>query len=176
MTPGERDRLARLEQRVEGMDEWMRSISGDVKKLVGAANMANGAWGATLKIGGILLVVAGFIAWLVEKAAWLWQKFGHSALAIVLMSGAALAHGDAEWIMREPGYVSNAGSHCCGPSDCERMPADVEARLRQIPGGWELDGVTFKYGEKGMYASVDSGWWWCRIGTPRCLFEPQRGA
>lgn len=77
MTPAERDRLARLEQRVEGLDDWMKSISGDVKKLVGAANMANGAWGATLKIGGILLVVAGFIAWVAEKAWQLWQKIGH---------------------------------------------------------------------------------------------------
>ena len=97
-------------------------------------------------------------------------------IAAAVLTAFLLAHGDAAWIMTEPRYVAASGSHCCGPSDCERMPAEVQKRLKQIDGGWELDGVTFKYGERGMYHSIDSDWWWCRIGEPRCLFEPNVGA
>ena len=34
----------------------------------------------------------------------------------------ARAHGDAAWIMQDPGYRTANGSHCCGPTDCERVP------------------------------------------------------
>jgi hypothetical protein len=59
MTPEERDRLAKLEQRVEGIDGWMKSIADDVKALRDIANTGNGALKVTLKFGGILTAAVG---------------------------------------------------------------------------------------------------------------------
>lgn len=79
MTPDEQARLARLEQKVSDMDDWLKSIDGNVTKLVAAANMANGAWGATLKIGGLLVVAAAAISGVVNAFMWMWQnvRLGH---------------------------------------------------------------------------------------------------
>jgi hypothetical protein len=56
MTPEERDRLARLEARVDGIDGWMQSIAADVKALRDIASTGNGGLKVALKIG------AGIIA------------------------------------------------------------------------------------------------------------------
>jgi hypothetical protein len=110
------------------------------------------------------------------------------AAILLFLPMVASAHGDAAWIMADARYVSDRGVHCCGPNDCERMPAAVKARLKPVPNGWELDGVTFKHGARGMYALIDSNWWWCVLPEfvgidavptamkPRCLFEPQMGS
>jgi hypothetical protein len=79
LTPDEQVRLARLEQKVSDMDGWLKSIDGNVTKLVAASNMANGAWGATLKIGGLLVVAAAAISGVFNALLWAWQnvRLGH---------------------------------------------------------------------------------------------------
>lgn len=99
------------------------------------------------------------------------------AILSLCLTSPALAHGDADWIMHEPSFVSEYGTHCCGPKDCQRMPQDVIARLVKTPNGYTLDGVSFTYGNKGMYTSIDSDWWYCAWGEgPKCLFEPSLGS
>lgn len=95
----------------------------------------------------------------------------------VLVPTLALAHGDAEWIMREPGYVAANGTHCCGPKDCRRAePGEV---IETAPGVWRA-GKTgepmamFREGERGTYVSRDWQPWICQFERmqlpPRCLF------
>lgn len=66
MTPDERDRLAKAEQQVADMKDDIAEIKGDLKKLVAAANMAGGGWLAIMKLGGTLVMAAGFLGWLYD--------------------------------------------------------------------------------------------------------------
>jgi hypothetical protein len=52
-------------------------------------------------------------------------------VALIVGAAAALAHGDAGWIMAEPRYVDRDGVYCCGrrtaganmpPSSARRRP------------------------------------------------------
>lgn len=68
MTPDERDRLARLEQQTIDTRDDIAEIKGDVKSLLAAFNMGQGAWKATLKFGVLLSASIG-------AAAWIYQNF-----------------------------------------------------------------------------------------------------
>jgi hypothetical protein len=57
VTPEERDRLARVETRVDGIDAWMESIAKDVKALRTVADTGNGALKTVLIVGGVLAAV-----------------------------------------------------------------------------------------------------------------------
>lgn len=102
------------------------------------------------------------------------------AIAIVAAAKAARAHGDAAWIMAEPRYVDANGTHCCGPSDCHREHA---SKLRETPEGvWFAIGagdevlVPRELVGRGLYISIDGGWWACiRGGEVKCLFKPSTG-
>lgn len=101
-----------------------------------------------------IALLAGMIAW--------------AAVNVLL----AYAHGDAEWIMREPRYVDGAGVHCCGPADCARAEAD---EIRRVDGGWQHvpTGTYLADGQQGIYVSKDADLWRCaRSGVLRCLFLP----
>src|SRR5690606_34977785 len=67
MTPEERDRLAKVEAEVKGIKDWLREIHADQKKMLAAMNMGEGAWKATLKIGGLLVLAAGALAWVFDR-------------------------------------------------------------------------------------------------------------
>jgi len=67
MTPEERDRLARLEQRVEGLDAWMKSINSKLDELRTAAHMGAGAWWIILRLGAVLVSIAAAFAWLLDR-------------------------------------------------------------------------------------------------------------
>lgn len=84
---------------------------------------------------------------------------------LLLAATGASAHGDAAWIMADPAYVTGAGSHCCGPTDCQRAPAG--AVVEEGPGVWLVPatGQRFRQGEKGVYPSREGGFWWCRRGA-----------
>jgi hypothetical protein len=98
------------------------------------------------------------------------------ALALAALYGLpGRAHGDAAWIMENPGFVTKSGIHCCGPSDCRRMTEEEVARVRHLKGGFEVDGVFFAEEERGLYRSYDGDWWWCVMVTPKCLFPPPEG-
>jgi hypothetical protein len=86
-------------------------------------------------------------------------------LALVFACGCvlpALAHGDADWIMRNPEYVDQFGNRCYGPEDCERIP---ESFIREE--GQEIHVLpthqVFRKGTRGSYRSRDSSWWWCLV-------------
>jgi hypothetical protein len=68
MSPEERDRLARLEVRTEHQQVQLDSIVRKLDQLLEAAAMGKGAWWAILKIGGIMTVIGGVIAWV-------WSQF-----------------------------------------------------------------------------------------------------
>lgn len=61
------ERVAKLEARVDGQEAWMRDIDAKLDTLIAAANMGRGAWWMLLKMGGLLVVIAGAGAWLYEK-------------------------------------------------------------------------------------------------------------
>lgn len=106
-----------------------------------------------------------------------------ACLSAVALSGAtfaALAHGDAAWIMANPRYVDRDGVHCCGPSDCRREHA---AKFRETPAGIEIvtgagDVVLMPRHlvGQGLYPSIDDDWWVCVWGgVVRCVFKPTTG-
>ena len=86
------------------------------------------------------------------------------------------AHGDAEWIMREPRYVTEQKVHCCGPSDCERAP---KGAVVLTGSGWMIaaNGQVFDYDSPALYISIDADFWWCRRDQKVvCLFTPGTGS
>lgn len=67
VTPEERDRLARLEATVAGQQKWLEDIDKKLDELLAAANMGKGAWWILLRVGGVLVVLGGGAAWLIDK-------------------------------------------------------------------------------------------------------------
>jgi len=86
-----------------------------------------------------------------------------SLTALVLLSGAAMAH-DGYERYRNP----VTGISCCNNQDCRPMPADeVEARLREIKGGVTVDGV---FVEDAQIQEGPDGRWHIRETKQRYLF------
>lgn len=109
-------------------------------------------------------------------------------LLVLLLSSAcglslpALAHDEADWIMKSPEYVDQVGDHCCGPDDCERIPESFireEGLLIHVLPTRQV----FRKGDRGVYPSRDTAWWWCKsrklpshIDPPAaCIFFPFNG-
>lgn len=67
MTPEERDRLARLEVRVEGIDEWLKSIDAKQDQILAQANRWKGGFMVILALGGL-------IGWFADKIMALFAK------------------------------------------------------------------------------------------------------
>ena len=94
--------------------------------------------------------------------------------AAMLLGEPALSHGDAWWIMAQPSYIDAKGQHCCGPSDCEPVPARVEIIERS--DGILVNGHLLPHGQRGIYWSRDDRWWVCidpMSRKPKCVFRPQ---
>lgn len=64
MSPEERDRLTRLEVKVETQEQKLGAMDTKLDQLLEAAAMGKGAWWIMLKIGGIGVLILGGIAWL----------------------------------------------------------------------------------------------------------------
>ena len=145
----------------------------------------------------IMMIMAAFLGLAGVVCVWAWLMcLGRGAerlaarpaaiFAVVLFAlaltaaGAALAHGDAAWIMANPRYVDRDGVHCCGPSDCRREHA---TKFRETPAGIEIvtgagDVVLMPRAlvGRGLYPSTDDDWWICvRGGVVRCVFKPSTG-
>ncbi len=97
-------------------------------------------------------------------------------LGLVLSSGVAHAHGDAEWIR-------NMQLGCCGPTDCASVPDGTW--VRQENGYFHL--LTGEFiPHAAAKASVDEHFWECRYSNGKvrsvissdggmCLFVPSIG-
>jgi hypothetical protein len=96
-----------------------------------------------------------------------------------LCAAGVLAHGDAEWIQRNPNYVDEVGHHCCS-KDCTRW--DEQAFREE---GDEIIFLPteqrFKRNRRGTYRSENVHWWACLQGTlldgfdlppVTCIFYP----
>lgn len=70
MTPAERDRLARVEIEVALLSRALADMNGKLDQLVAAANMGKGAWWLLLRLGGVLVVLAGAAAWALDHLGW----------------------------------------------------------------------------------------------------------
>lgn len=73
MTPEERDRLVKAEAHIAVFDERLDRIEIKLDKLVLAAAMGKGAFWLLMKMGGLLVMVAGAIAWAADHFRW-WIK------------------------------------------------------------------------------------------------------
>lgn len=59
MTPDERDRLTKVETKVEGIEEIVAEIRDDVKALSEMAHNAKGGWRTLMIVGGIGTAIGG---------------------------------------------------------------------------------------------------------------------
>jgi len=108
------------------------------------------------------------------------ERAGLAASLLVGATIAALAHGDAAWIMENPRYVDRDGVHCCGPSDCRREHAtkfrETAAGVEIVTGAGDVVLMPRALVGQGLYPSTDDDWWVCiRGGVVRCVFKPTTG-
>lgn len=105
-----------------------------------------------------------------------------AAVALFTCGGLAYAHGSAAWIEAQPFYKSPNGSKCCGPRDCEPVPA---GEVQQLRDGWYIPSTRqfLTLNDPGVFLSEDSRYWWCRRNTDNpdakkvvCLFVKPPGA
>ena len=66
MAPEERDRLAKAEQAIVDMRSDISAIRKDTMQLTSALNMSRGWFWVALRFGGLLVLISGGIAWLIE--------------------------------------------------------------------------------------------------------------
>ena len=66
MAPEERDRLAKAEQARVDMRSDISAIRKDTMQLTSALNMSRGGFWVALRFGGLLVLISGGIAWLIE--------------------------------------------------------------------------------------------------------------
>jgi hypothetical protein len=58
--------IGELEARIRNVELWLESVDRKVDRLLEAAAMGKGAWWATLKIGGLLVLLAAAGAWVFD--------------------------------------------------------------------------------------------------------------
>jgi hypothetical protein len=84
------------------------------------------------------------------------RLFAVAVAALALLAPVAWAHGDADWIMADRAYKDLAGTHCCGPSDCEPVPVESATYSRD---GWtfltDIGPVFFAHAAKNLYQTAD---------------------
>lgn len=66
MTPEERDRLTKVEAKLEGQEAWLRAIAADVSEIKEAAHMGRGAWVFILRLGAVVAALAAAAAWIFD--------------------------------------------------------------------------------------------------------------
>jgi hypothetical protein len=70
MTPEERDRLVKAEAQIVAFDERLDRIETKLDNLVLVAAMGKGAFWLLMKLGGMLVMVAGAVAWAADHFRW----------------------------------------------------------------------------------------------------------
>jgi hypothetical protein len=71
VTPEERDRLARAEIEVRMLSRSLGEMNRKLDQLIAAVNMGKGAWWLLLRLGGVLVVLAGATGWALEHLGWI---------------------------------------------------------------------------------------------------------
>lgn len=61
------ERIARLEVLWPELKEDIKSIDAKVDRLIEAAHMGRGAWWLLLRLGAMLVAIAGVAGWLFDK-------------------------------------------------------------------------------------------------------------
>ena len=95
------------------------------------------------------------------------------ATLLLAFSTLALAHGDADWIMRGQ-HRNAAGEWCCGENDC----VVTTAQTVSLPApGYRLPSGEF-VPQAEAQPSPDGQFWRCSRpdGTRRCFFAPPPNA
>jgi hypothetical protein len=67
---GHAKEIGALQADMNSVKDRLESIEGKLQQLVDAANMGKGMWWASVKVGGLILTVAGGLAWA-------WQHMPH---------------------------------------------------------------------------------------------------
>jgi len=98
-------------------------------------------------------------------------------MAAFLFLGEAKSHNDASWIMQEPRFVMKSGVHCCGPTDCQRLPKGAVSLTKD---GYVVlrTGQLFPREDSVRYDSIDEDYWSCQRSPEspvHCLFTPSLG-
>jgi hypothetical protein len=62
MTPEERDRLVRLEERVAAFSDDMVEIKGDVKRIASVLDQSKGGWRAAMFLMGLSATIGAAVA------------------------------------------------------------------------------------------------------------------
>lgn len=68
------ERVAVVENQVKQNRASLERIEGKVDQLIAASNMGKGAWWALMRVGGLMLLVAGAVAWMWDHVP---KPWGH---------------------------------------------------------------------------------------------------
>jgi hypothetical protein len=92
-----------------------------------------------------------------------------ATLALALLTSAAAAHDEAEWI-QHGGYRNAAGELCCGERDCAALPnGDVSATA----AGYLIRSIAEIIPFAEALPPPDGRYWRCEWGGRRkCFFAP----
>src|SRR5262249_10688228 len=89
--------------------------------------------------------------------------------ALLVLSTAVLAHGEADWISRG-GYRNAVGEFCCGEQDC---PALADDDVAITAGGYLVKSLREVVPFSEAMPSPDGHFWRCAWGGARkCFFAP----
>jgi len=93
-----------------------------------------------------------------------------SAAFLLAAAGAAMPHGDAQWI-QNGNYRASSGELCCGPIDCGPIPAQ---EVQNVKDGYIVRGFHVPFSQ--AMPSTDGQYWGCtKPGGIRCFFAPLMG-
>lgn len=67
------ERLAVVETEVRHLKEDLAEANRKLDQLVRAANMGQGAWWASVKIGGLVVMTMGAIGWVIDHLPRVWK-------------------------------------------------------------------------------------------------------
>lgn len=91
------------------------------------------------------------------------------AVACLLATAGAQAHGPAQWI-QDGGYKNAVGELCCGERDCAEL---ADGDVVPIEGGYFIKSLKETVPASQASPSPDGRYWRCYWGGKRkCFFAP----
>jgi hypothetical protein len=174
------ERLARMEERVEYLEEELDSISVKVTEMHAILMQAKGVKWAVITFSGLVGFLIGVGAFLINLKGL--RSIVLAAVALGLLTS-ALADGPPaprphshptgeEWIMQGNHHNPISGEHCCGENDCFKLaPEDISTTSH---GDYFIRSITEIVPKREVQTSMDGNYWRCRRadGKRRCFFAP----